>query len=75
MRRVPENRLRMVDYLEPLVHHLKVPTLRKRIGINILKVTVNHFSNHEWGMPATRMNEVTCTTALLVYVLLFELFD
>ena len=83
-----KNRRRMVDYLEPIVRHLKVPNLRKRIGIDNLTVTpvdkngnghilviVNHFSKHVWGMPASRMDEITCATALLVYVSLFGLFE
>ena len=34
-----KNCLRMVDYLEPVVRHLKVPNMRKRIGIDNLTVT------------------------------------
>ena len=83
-----KNRVRMVDYLEPVVRHLKVPHLRKRIGMDNLTITpvdkngnnhllviVNHYSKHVWGMPAKRMDEVTCAIALLVYVSLFGLFD
>ena len=36
---------------------------------------VNHFSKHVWGVPAQRMDEVSCATAFLVYVSLFGLFD
>ena len=83
-----KNRLRIVDYLVPVVRHLKVPNLRKRIGLDNLMVTpvdkngnnhilvvVNHFSTNVWGMPAARMAEITCATALLVYVSFFGLFE
>ena len=79
--RCQKNWLRMVDYLEPFVRHLMVPNLRKRIGMDNLTVTpvdkngnmhilmvVNHFSKHVWRMPATRMDEITCATSLLVDV-------
>ena len=59
---VGKNRLRMVDYLEPVVRHLKVPYLRKRIGMDNLSITpvdkngnshllviVNHYAKHVWG--------------------------
>ena len=78
MRRVPEV---PVDYLDPGVRHLKVPNLRKCIGMDKLTVTpvdkngnghifvvVNHFYKHVWGTPAARTYEITCATALLVYV-------
>ena len=54
-----KNRLRMLDYLEPVVRHLKVSNMRKCIGMDNLTVTpvdkngdghilvvVNHFSEH-----------------------------
>ena len=34
-----KNRLRMIDYLKPVVCHLKILNLRKRIGIDIFTVT------------------------------------
>ena len=83
-----KNRLRMVDYLELGVRHLKVLYLRKRILIDNLTITsveqngnshllviVNYYFNHVWGMPAQRIDEVSSDTALLVYVSLFDFFE
>ena len=83
-----KNRIQMVEYLEPVVRHLKLPNLRKHIGIDNLMVTpvdkngkdhllveVSHFSKHVWVISAARMDEVTCATSLLVYVSLFGLFE
>ena len=74
----------MVDYLKPVVRHLKVRNLRKLFGMGNLSITpvdkngnsrllgiVNHYAKHVWGMPAQRMDEVSRATALLVYVSLF----
>ena len=66
----------------------KVPSMRKRIVIDNLTVTpvdknvdghilvaVYHFSKRVRGMPASRMDEVTSATAILVYVSMFGLFE
>ena len=41
-----KNRIRMTDYLEPIVRHIKVPYLRKRISIDNLTITpIDKFGN------------------------------
>ena len=83
-----KNRIRMTDYLEPIVRHIKVPYLRKRISIDNLTITprdkfgndhllvvVAEYPKFVWGKAAGAMDEITCARALLIYISLFGLFD
>ena len=64
-----ENRIRMTDYLEPIVRHIKVPYLCKRISIDNLTVTprdkygndyllvvVAEYPEFVWGKAAKSMD-------------------
>ena len=83
-----KDRLRMTNYIEPVVRHLKPEHARKACGIDNLTVTPKdelgnehiivvtcHFTKHVWGMPAKSWDATTAATALFVYFCTFGLYD
>ena len=83
-----KNRRRMTVYLEPIVRHIKVPYLRKRIGMYNLTITprekygndhllviVVEYPKFVWGYPAAKFDEETCASAIMIFISLYGLFE
>ena len=83
-----KDRLGMMDFLEPVVRHIKPPHQRSRVGVDRLTVTpaykqgnntlivvVEHFSKHTGAYPAPDYSAMSLATALFQYFTTFGVFE
>ena len=83
-----KDRLGMMDFLEPVVRHIKPPHQRSRVGVDRLTVTpadkqgnntlivvVEHFSKHVGAYPAPDYSAMSLATALFQYFTTFGVFE
>jgi hypothetical protein len=83
-----KDRLGMVDYIEPIVRHLKPEGRRSVVGVDTLTVTppdkdgntyviviVNHFTKFTFLYPAKNKSASTIATALFTYFSYYGLVD
>jgi len=83
-----KDRLGMMDYLEPVIRHIKPAHQRSRVGVDRLTVTpadkqgnntlivvVEHFTKHVAAYPALDYSAMSLATALFQYFTTFGVFE